>query len=309
MTTTPPLISVCMPTYVTTDHAALYLEQAVHSVLQQRVQPIELLVVDDGPRGPVEKVLEKAAAPAGVRIEYRHNDTNVGTASTRNRAATEASAEYLAFLDADDRWLPEHLTSLLATIRRDQAELAFCPIAEFSDEPGFRPHYQSPGPLELRDLPNALFNRCFVLPSATLLRRDAFEAHGGFRDGQRHCEDLDLWLRFACAGSRFAFTSKATCEYRRHRLAKTTLSVNMRMHRALVYNRFHAAASISRWHRRARRSKAWWQTARAASGALAFKAAAESAKAALGFPPSAESGFLRYISAYEPAMKAASRAA
>ncbi len=96
-------VSVIVPTY----NRAHYLGEAIASILNQDIQgcQIEIIVVDDGSTDDTKEVLEKF----GNSVRYIYQD-NRGAGSARNRGIQEATGEWLAFLDSDDRWLPEKLT-------------------------------------------------------------------------------------------------------------------------------------------------------------------------------------------------------
>jgi glycosyltransferase involved in cell wall biosynthesis len=96
-------VSVIIPTY----NRAHYLEEAIESVLNQDIRDcrIEIIVVDDGSTDNTKEVLGKF----GNRVRYIYQD-NCGAGPARNRGINEATGEWVAFLDSDDRWLPGKLT-------------------------------------------------------------------------------------------------------------------------------------------------------------------------------------------------------
>ncbi len=93
-----PRISVIIPTY----NSARFLPEAVQSALYQTLSPDEVIVVDDGSTDNTEDVLE----PFRGRVHYIRQE-NQGPAVARNRGIAEAKGDLIAFLDADDVWLPE----------------------------------------------------------------------------------------------------------------------------------------------------------------------------------------------------------
>jgi len=106
----PPLVSVVITTY----NRPSYLKTAVESVRDQTYDPIELVVVDDHSPEPAATVLE-AVDLSGLRTVHcvRH-DTNRGANAARNTGLDAASGEYVAFLDDDDRWVPEKVERQVA---------------------------------------------------------------------------------------------------------------------------------------------------------------------------------------------------
>lgn len=102
-----PLVSVIIPAH----NCAHYICQAIDSALIQEV-PMEILVINDGSKDNLDQVMELYAADP--RVHYLKNEHNMGVARTRNRGVGLARGSYIAFLDADDYWLPGKLQKQLA---------------------------------------------------------------------------------------------------------------------------------------------------------------------------------------------------
>src|SRR5580700_8639860 len=98
--TTAPTISVVIPAY----NAARFVGSAIESALAQTSTPLEVLVIDDGSRDDTAAVVQQYAAPVGLLRQ-----SNGGPASARNHGVRVARGEWIAFLDADDTWLPQKL--------------------------------------------------------------------------------------------------------------------------------------------------------------------------------------------------------
>lgn len=98
-------ISVVIPLYNKQDT----IERAVRSVLHQTFLPIEIIVVNDGSSDKSAEVVESLQIPMLKLI----NQINSGVSAARNRGVKEAESEWVAFLDADDEWLPDFLLSIL----------------------------------------------------------------------------------------------------------------------------------------------------------------------------------------------------
>ncbi|MGH2727704.1 MAG: glycosyltransferase family 2 protein, partial [Actinomycetota bacterium] len=95
---TSPLVSVIVTTY---ERQAM-LGEAIASVLAQTIQDFEIVVVDDASPTP-------ATAPADPRIRVVRRETNGGEPAARNSGLDAARGRYVAFLDDDDRYVPERL--------------------------------------------------------------------------------------------------------------------------------------------------------------------------------------------------------
>jgi teichuronic acid biosynthesis glycosyltransferase TuaG len=107
-----PRISVVIPAY----NAARWLRRAVTSASEQTLRPAEIIIVDDASHDDTYIVAESLAAQhPEIRI-FRH-DSNRGPAAARNRGIAESRGDYVAFLDADDFWLPEKLTKQAAALQ------------------------------------------------------------------------------------------------------------------------------------------------------------------------------------------------
>lgn len=101
------LVSVIMPTY----NCGRFIQESINSVLAQTYNNWELLIVDDCSTDETEAIVR---GYKDKRIRYRRNAQNEGAAQTRNKALREAKGKYIAFLDADDLWLPEKLEKQIA---------------------------------------------------------------------------------------------------------------------------------------------------------------------------------------------------
>ena len=181
----PPLVSVVLPTF----NRAWTLKEAMDSVLGQTHGSFELIVVDDGSTDDTAALLESYAGR--VRIIRQENK---GVSAARNRGAAQAGGRFLAFLDSDDLWLPDKL-AVQVKFFRDHPQARICQTGEIwirngrRVNPGLR-HQKVSGDIFLPSL-----RLCLVSPSAVMMTRELFHAHGGFDETFFACEDYDLWLR------------------------------------------------------------------------------------------------------------------
>lgn len=103
-----PLVSVIMPAY----NSAAFITESIQSVLQQSHQNWELLIIDDASQDTTVSVIEKFQA-SEPRIKLFQNKTNKGAGVSRNKGIEVAQGSFIAFLDADDLWLPKKLEAQL----------------------------------------------------------------------------------------------------------------------------------------------------------------------------------------------------
>jgi glycosyltransferase involved in cell wall biosynthesis len=195
----PPQVSVVVPAH----DAAAYLGECLDSVAAQRGVALEVIVVDDGSRDATAAL---AQARAGVRCLRQPQR---GPAAARNAGIAAARAPLVAFLDADDLWPPAALASALAVLQREpEAALVFGDCRQFDaggphprtlfEDGGFGAAAWGKG----TRVPQAharLLEANFITTGAVVARRAVLQALGGFDEGLRLVEDLDLWLRVAHA--------------------------------------------------------------------------------------------------------------
>jgi glycosyltransferase involved in cell wall biosynthesis len=187
-------VAVIVPAY----DAAGFLGRAIRSVRAQSRPPREIVVVDDGSR---DGTADAARALGDDLVVLRQE--NRGPGAARNRGARAARASLLAFLDADDEYLPEALATLEdALAAHPEAEVASGATLRVSDRATTRePPEGTLGAagraVVLADFFAAARRHTFVYTNSVMVRRRAFDAVGGFREEVRFGEDVDLWGRLA----------------------------------------------------------------------------------------------------------------
>lgn len=194
---TKPLVSVVIPLF----NKELSIIRAVHSVLKQSFTNFELIIVDDGSTdGSVAKI-QHLADPRLKLV----SQTNQGAAAARNYGVSMATADYVAFLDADDCYQPDFLQKIVDLIALNPNAALFCCRIQFIDEnnqlfkPGGAPKNHLKG--ELTNFV-ALFtkDRALIHPSAMAVNKVAFVKVGGFPQAKHVGEDLQLILSLAIYG-------------------------------------------------------------------------------------------------------------
>lgn len=126
------LISIIVPVY----NVAKYIVETMDCVRSQTYRNWELLLVEDGSRdGSAALIAEYMEKTGDERIRLLRQPSNMGAAKARNRGLQEAKGRYIAYLDADDLWVPQKLERELAFMKEKQAAFAFTGY-EFADEQG-----------------------------------------------------------------------------------------------------------------------------------------------------------------------------
>jgi glycosyltransferase involved in cell wall biosynthesis len=207
-------------------NGARWIEQSIRSILAQTLQPDEFIVVDDGSTdgGAGAAIVEKLALEHPIITLLRK--PNGGQSSARNFAVTHSKSALIALLDQDDAWYPHHLEILAKPFRKKRPVhlgWVYSNLDEI-DEVGGMVHRcflnvvpQLTGkPLEFprRNLIACLDRDMFILPSASLISREAFEAIEGFDERLSGYEDDDLFLRLFRSGYDNIFINQSLSKWR-----------------------------------------------------------------------------------------------
>ena len=189
-------MSVIIPTH----NSRRFLEDAIHSVLEQTFQDWELILVDDGSTDDTGEMAAELADPR-IRYVYQHNR---GSPAARNTGLKLARGEYIAFLDADDLWLPDKLEKQVAYLDSlpSTVGLVYSNYEMWNPESRARlgPFPGVHGRPRGRVLSHLLRpGSFFIHPCASLIRREVFDTVGLFDESLRTFEDWELWVRIAAA--------------------------------------------------------------------------------------------------------------
>lgn len=184
-----PTISVVIPLYNKEREVA----RAIRSVLAQTLQPLELIVVDDGSTDRSAAEVEAFREPLARLIRQ----PNGGVCAARNRGIAEARGEYVALLDADDEWEPGFLSEIVSLITRYPGCGIYCTAFHILGREGLVP---APCP-EGRGIVENFFrdsaHRYIAIPSAVCIPRRVLQEVGGFPEGMKIGEDLYVWIEIA----------------------------------------------------------------------------------------------------------------
>ncbi len=188
----------------------LYIRRALQSVFRQTFEDFEVIVVDDGSTDDAPAILAGVTDPRLIVIRQ----AQMGVSAARNKGVSLARAPWVAFLDADDEWLPSFLQHTLTIAESDSAVSAV--FSNLWDHPG---HHAllSRVPCEgrlVRDYFAALIENegMGISSSSVLVSKARFHECGGFPEGVTHYEDMDLWARLAWSGE-IAYCSTPLATY------------------------------------------------------------------------------------------------
>jgi glycosyltransferase involved in cell wall biosynthesis len=218
-----PLVDVILPTWC----GRSFVRETVDSVLAQTYPALHLTIVDDAsPDGTLE-FLREHYGNRPERISLIGLETQRRAAGARMEALGRARGELIAFIDHDDRWHPEKLERQVARLASRPAVQAVHTDVTHIDAssrtlPGAADEENAArAALDWEALAGeALVRTCFlrnrIRLASTLVRRDSFEAVGGFDVGLFGGEDWEFWVRFAAAGQRIAHLPEPLLERRMH---------------------------------------------------------------------------------------------
>ena len=196
-----PLISTIIPVY----NGELYLGEAIKSVLEQSYPNVEIMVVDDGSTDSTAQV----SLRFGELVHYFYQE-NAGLSAARNAGIKRAKGEYLAFLDADDLFVPQKFEQQYACFRDNpDLDMIFGQVE----------HFYSP------DLPEEERKRFAVsdivmlglFAGAMLVRREAFERVGFFDPSLRVGQFLDWYMKAREQGLKQTALDEVVVKRRIHR--------------------------------------------------------------------------------------------
>ncbi len=189
-------ISVIVPLYNKSAHILRCLE----SIARQTFTDFEVIVVNDGSTDDSGNLAASFQDPRFRLV----TQSNAGPGAARNRGASEAHAGMLAFLDADDEWLPEYLASNIAALEAAGDSVAAVACAYLESGVDFQSMWRSrglvDGPLTAARIMNPLllvYAVAYMSPWNTIVRTAAFRRLGGFYDRTRavYAEDAWLWVQ------------------------------------------------------------------------------------------------------------------
>lgn len=205
-----------------------YLKEAIDSVLHQSLQPIELILIDDGSTdGSIENLPEiKASFP--IRIIKQKN---AGQAAARNHGISLSQGDFIALLDQDDYWYSNHLERLAKEFdNNDHLGWSYSNVDEW-DQKGRRLKKCLldfiPIDHPKTDVMRMIGEDLHILPSASLIRKKAILDVGMFDTRFSGYEDDDLFLRLFIAGWDNAYIKTSLSKWRIH---ASSSGHNSRMH-------------------------------------------------------------------------------
>lgn len=200
-----PFFSVVIPLY----NKEQYIKKTLDSVLNQTFSDFEIIIVDDGSKDKSCEIVESINDPS-ICLIYQEN---AGPSRARNRGIQEAKGQFIAFLDADDEWLPEKLQDQYE-LHSEHPEIVWS-CGGYKVVGGMKSQtvlFHLSGLLE--DSIDALVDGLSIWTSTVVIRRDVFQNERlYFNEDIRSSEDREVWYKMVCLYPKIGYIGKQLSIY------------------------------------------------------------------------------------------------
>ena len=205
----PAAVSVVVPSY---NHAR-FIESTLRSIITQKCQPAELIVIDDGSSDDSPRIIERALADSPFPCELVARK-NSGLCATLNEGFERTRGDYFAYLGSDDLWLPEFLQARVSLLEsRAPAVLAYGHTYFIDEQNHIVDSTADWANYVDGDVRDMLLQTTGPMSPTVVYRRAALEQQRWNEESK--LEDYDLYLRLSAAGD-FAFDARILSAWRRH---------------------------------------------------------------------------------------------
>jgi teichuronic acid biosynthesis glycosyltransferase TuaG len=220
------MISIIIPFY----NSAYTLEEAISSAMAQSWQDLEILMLDDGSTDASRRIVQKLAE-LDNRIQLFPSEKNLGVEATRNRGLDLARGEWIAFLDADDAWLPDKLEKQMACLCQSRCDLCYTGYS-FIDRASrtIRQPYEVPEAITWRQF---LAENVIGCSTALFRKPDTIR----LRSGYGH-EDYVFWLELLRAGYKAVGINEPLMRYRITQASRSWDKKRAARNRWRIYRQF-----------------------------------------------------------------------
>lgn len=203
-----PIVSIVIPLF----NKETTILRAINSVFSQTNKNFELIIVNDGSTDNSAKLVESLSEDKRIRLI---NQVNAGEGAARNRGIREAKTDLVAFLDADDEWLPDFLDAVLL-LREKYPDCEVFGTSFYISEDSKPLYHPLSSTLYKEDWDGIIPNYLEVIlkgkyypfnASSVAVSKSALDRIGGFHEGIRYGCDVDTWIRLSFH-SKIAFINK-----------------------------------------------------------------------------------------------------
>jgi glycosyltransferase involved in cell wall biosynthesis len=226
-------VSVVIPVF----NGEKFLEACLYSVVNQTFVPHEIIVVNDGSTDGSSNIIDQFRERNAIKVI---NKINGGQSSARNVGVQGATGDWIALLDQDDIWYPDHIEVMLRAFLDVAAPVGY--IYGNLDRIDIDGNIVQRGMLDIlgnhpkKHLRDCLGSDMFIVPSASLIRKDCFVVVGGFDELLSGYEDDDLFLRLFRAGYNGLYLERPVTQWRIYP-SSTTYSPRMARSRMIYFRK------------------------------------------------------------------------
>ena len=224
-----PLVSVILPTY---NHAN-FLKDAIDSVIKQDYSSWELIIIDNYSTDHTDQVISLFKDD---RIKNLKINNHGIIAKSRNKGIQESNGDWIAFLDSDDIWYYNKLSTIITYLNRNKKIDIVCSNEYLHNKSTGKKHILRYGPISKNFYEDLLVNGNKLSTSSTLVKRSFLYEKKLFFDESTMfitVEDYDLWMRIALFNGKFSFCETILGEYTIH---NSNSSSNFKVHRSNLEN-------------------------------------------------------------------------
>lgn len=224
------LVSIITPAY----NVEKYIGKTIDSVLNQTYEDWEMLIVDDGSTDGTKKAVEKYLSDPRINYFYQQNGRQ---GKARNLAIKQAKGKYLAFLDADDLWVPSKLEQQVSTIESENVDFVYSQGWTFQDDENNPENTKDLMEMNVllgyqtsKEFLEKLLTRNQIPILSVLVHKNIVDSVGGFSEtlNVQNAEDYQLWVKLADNGANFYGMEERLFYYRLH-ANQSTSGDNMSM--------------------------------------------------------------------------------
>jgi glycosyltransferase involved in cell wall biosynthesis len=238
-----PTVSIIIPAY----NVARFIDETLKSVFAQTFTNYEVIVVNDG--SPDTEEFELALKPYLGRIRYLKQE-NRGASVARNSGLLSARGEFVAFLDADDLWLPSYLEAQLKFMEERGCDLVCADASFFGDAANESRSYMETLMNDAPPADDVTFLQLVdaersLITSGVVARREPIMQVGLFDQALRNAQDLDLWLRLARHGARLSYQRRVLLKYRCRTDGLTGDAVNSHRRELRIFDKIEQSYDFS----------------------------------------------------------------
>lgn len=186
-----PKVSVVIPTY----NRAHLISRAIHSVLNQTYQDLEIVIIDDGSIDNTEEIVKSFE---DERIVYLRHSKNKGASAARNTGIKASKGDYIAFQDSDDEWFPDKLERQVNTFDNAPSEIGIVYSGFYRIEADKKTYI--PGDYIVQkdgNIHNELLKGNFVGTPAVLIKKECFKNNRYFNETLPALEDWEMWVELS----------------------------------------------------------------------------------------------------------------